>query len=65
MGQYLPLDAIPQRSNKFGQYFEIQGPLTGPNRVTLAVRTILMTEHLSGVTKFVNCFQVNGVWNEI
>jgi len=27
--------------------------LTGPNGVALAVRTIWMTEHLSGVTKFV------------
>ena len=49
----LPLDAVPTKSNKFGQYYEIRGSLTGPNGVTLAVRTIWMTEHLSGVTKFV------------
>ena len=49
----LPLDAMPTKTNKFGQYYEIRGSLTGPNGVTLAVRTVWMTEHLSGVTKFV------------
>ncbi len=49
----LPLDAVPTKSNKFGQYYEIRGSLTGPNGVTLAVRTVWMSEHLSGVTKFV------------
>ena len=51
--EQLSLDAVPTKSNKFGQYYEIRGSLTGPNGVTLAVRTIWMTEHLSGVTKFV------------
>ena len=49
----LPLDAVPTKLNKFGQYYQIRGSLTGPNGVTLAVRTVWMTEHLSGVTKFV------------
>ena len=51
--QLLPLDAAPGKSNKFGQYYEIRGNLTGPNGVILAVRAIWMTEHLSGITKFV------------
>ena len=51
--QILPLDAVSLESNEFGQYYENHGMLTGPNGVTLAVRTIWMTEHLSGVTKFV------------
>jgi hypothetical protein len=51
--QILPLDATALESNKFGQYFEVRGRLTGPNGVVLAVRTIWMTEHLSGITKFV------------
>ena len=51
--QLLPLDAAPGKSNKFGQYYEIRGSLTGPNGVALAVRTIWMTEHLSGNTRFV------------
>ena len=51
--QLLPLEAVPGKSNQFGQYYEIRGNLTGPNGVTLAVRAIWMTEHLSRVTKFV------------
>ena len=51
--QILPLDAAPLESAKFGQYYEIRGTLNGPNGVTRAVRTIWITEHLSGITKFV------------
>lgn len=51
--QLLPLEAVPTKSNKFGQYYEIRGSLTGPNRVTLSVCAMWMTEPLSGVTKFV------------
>ncbi len=51
--QLLPLEATPGKSNQFGQYYETCGSLIGPNGVTLAVRAIWMTEHLSGVTKFV------------
>ena len=51
--QLLPLEAQRLESNIFGQYYEIRGTLTGPNGVALPVRTIWMTEHLSGVTKFV------------
>jgi len=51
--QVLSLEAVALESNKFGRYYESRGTLTGPNGVMLAVRTIWMTEHLSGVTKFV------------
>jgi hypothetical protein len=51
--QILPLEAQRLESNTFGQYYEVRGTLTGPNGVALPVRTIWMTEHLSGVTKFV------------
>ncbi|MDA1142049.1 MAG: hypothetical protein O3B01_26100 [Planctomycetota bacterium] len=51
--QILPLDASLTQSNKFGQYYEIRGTLTGPNGMVLAVRTVWMTERLSGVTKFI------------
>jgi hypothetical protein len=54
--QILPLEATALQSNKFGQYYEVRGRLTGPNGVGLAVRTIRMTEHLSGLTKFVILF---------
>ena len=51
--QILPLEATDLASNNFGQYYEICGRLAGPNGVRLAVRTIWMTERLSGLTKFV------------
>ena len=51
--QILSLDAQLLKSNQFGQYYEIRGTLTGPNGEALAVRTIWITEHLSGITKFV------------
>jgi hypothetical protein len=51
--QLLPREAAPGKSNQFGQYYETRGNLTGPNGLTLAVRAIWMTEHLSQVTKFV------------
>ena len=51
--QLLPLEAQRLESNTFGQYYEIRGMLSGPNGMALAVRTIWMTENLSGVTKFV------------
>ena len=51
--QILPLEAQRLESNRFGQYYEVRGTLTGPNGVGLPVRTIWITEHLSGVTKFV------------
>lgn len=51
--QILPLDAVELESNKFGKYYEIRGSLTGPNGMTLGVRSIWMTERLSKDTKFV------------
>ena len=51
--QILSLDAHLLESNQFGQYYEIRGTLTGPNGGTVAVRTIWITEHLSGLTKVV------------
>ena len=51
--QLLPLEATHLQVNKFGQYYELCGRLTGPNGGRLAVRTIWITERLSGVTRFV------------
>ena len=51
--QILPLDANLVEQNQFGDYFEICGALSGPNGVVLRVRTIWMTDRLSGRTKFV------------
>ena len=58
--QILSLDAQFLESNQFGQYHEIRGTLTGPNGGTLAVRTIWITEHLSGITKFVTLIPDKG-----
>jgi hypothetical protein len=51
--QILPLDAVALESGKFGDYYEISGLLRGPNGRDLRVRTIWMTDHLSGKTKFI------------
>lgn len=51
--QLLPLDATPAGTTKFGDFFEIRGPLHGPNGVSLLVKTIWIREHLQGNTRFV------------
>lgn len=51
--QLLPLDAAALETTKFGRFYEIRGTLTGPNGVTLRVKSIWMKEHLSGQTKFI------------
>jgi hypothetical protein len=47
--QILPLDASLSEKNQFGDLFEIRGPLTGPNGVTLHVRTIWLTAAIQTV----------------
>jgi len=54
--QILSLDAIPTDKTKFGQMFEINGKLKGPNEVILLVRTIWIREHESHLTKFITMF---------
>ena len=51
--QILTREAERLEANAFGQYYEIRGTLRGPNGVELLVRTIWMTEHLSGIAKFI------------
>lgn len=51
--QILPLDAVPAERNQFGDYFEIHGPLRGPNGVTLRVKTIWIRDGLSNGVRFV------------
>lgn len=45
--------------NKFGCYYEMRGTLPGRSGVRLQVLTIWMTEHLSGLTKFVTLIPVS------
>jgi len=51
-------DAVPVDENKFGRYHEIVGVLTGPLGIGLRVRTIWMTEHLSGSTRFITLIPI-------
>ncbi|MDI1335908.1 MAG: hypothetical protein PSU94_06955 [Lacunisphaera sp.] len=51
-------EAIQVNDNKFGRYFEVTGVMRGPSGVGLRVKTIWMTEHLSGVTKFVTLIPI-------
>jgi hypothetical protein len=51
--QVLPQEATPLEHNFYGQFYEIHTTLTGPSGRRLGVRTIWMTEHLSGRTKFI------------
>ena len=51
--ELLPLDAVELHSTVFGKFYEIGGMLTGPNEVTLSVRSIWMEEKLSGIAKFI------------
>ena len=51
--QILNQDAAARETTSYGQLYEIRAPLVGPSGRTLRVRTIWMTEYLSGVTKFI------------
>ena len=54
-------NAVPVDDNKFGRSYEIVGVLAGPLGIGLLVRTIWMTEHLSGSTKFITLIPVETV----
>lgn len=51
-------DAQQVDENKFGRYYELSGVLRGPLGIGLRVKTIWMTEHLSGSTKFVTLIPI-------
>lgn len=51
--QILPLDAVFAGTTKFGDFFEIHGPLRGPNGVSLRVKTIWIREHLQSYVRLV------------
>ena len=44
--------------NKFGRFYEVAGVLHGPTGIGLRVKTIWMTEHLSGTTKFITLIPI-------
>ena len=47
--------------SEFGRYYEIVGVLRRPSGTGLLVRTIWMTEHLSGATKFVTLIPIETI----
>jgi hypothetical protein len=53
ISQILNQDATALETTSYGQLYEIRAPLVGPSGRTLHVRTIWMTEYLSGATKFI------------
>lgn len=54
--QILQLQAAPTEKTKYGQMYEIQGKLKGPNGKLLSVTSIWMTEFSTGITKFITVF---------
>ena len=54
--QILSADATPIENTVYGQMYEIRRNLIGPNRITLLVRTIWMTETVTGKTKFITLY---------
>jgi hypothetical protein len=51
--QILNQDATALEKTTYGQLYEIRAQLVGPSGRALRVRTIWMTEYLSGATKFI------------
>lgn len=57
----MPLDAVQSdEPNRFGDVYEIQGILVGPNGVELAVVTIWMIEYATQQTKFITLYPDKG-----
>jgi hypothetical protein len=52
--QILPLEAIPTQMTPYGQKYVIVGHLTGPNGITLRVKTIWIVD--STATRLVTLF---------
>jgi hypothetical protein len=57
--QLLPGDAIFQRRDEFGEYYELDGFLIGPNGKRLGVETIWMYEN-DGKIRFLTLFPDEG-----
>jgi len=54
--QVLSTDATPIERTEYGQMYEINGKLVGPNGKVLSVRTIWITENATGNTKFITMY---------
>lgn len=58
--QILSKDAVSLEKTKYGELFEVNSTLTGPNNVALRVVTIWMREAESGLTKFITLYPDKG-----
>lgn len=54
--QILTYEATPIENTKFGQVYEINRELTGPNGCCIAVTTIWMIEAKNNISKFITMF---------
>ena len=54
--QILPLEAVPARSSRFGETYEILGVLLGPSKIPLSVRSIWLKDPLSGSVRSITLF---------
>lgn len=58
--QILSKDAVPIEQTEYGELFEIEASLVGPNGVAVNMRTIWMRESGSGLTKFITLYPDRG-----
>lgn len=58
--QILAKEATSTELTRYGEYFEFRASLSGPNGVTLKVKTVWMKESRSGVTKFITLYPDKG-----
>jgi hypothetical protein len=58
--QILTKEATSTELTQYGEYFEIKASLSGPNRITLKVKTVWMKESRSGITKFITLYPDKG-----
>ena len=53
-------EAVPVEKNEYGQLYQINGRLTGPNGTTLPVCTVWMHESETSAIKFITMFPFKG-----
>lgn len=58
--QILTKEATSTEQTRYGEYFEIIAPLTGPNGAVLKVKTVWMKESRRGIAKFITLYPDKG-----
>lgn len=54
--QILSMNAIPIEKTEYGQLYEINGKIIGPNGVKLSVCSVWMIESETGISKFITMY---------